>query len=213
MKGSSHLGIGITAGAVAGFITQPDITTVIICATIGGISGVVPDLDTNGLASNRITLSKKVSKGLMEIAGVGILLTLLYKAFTEGLSEDIYLYAGIGLLLLIVSRLITQKRMLTITGILVMLLGFVLDQSIGILLAGSYIILASFLPHRSYTHSFLGVVFYALILNYLYLEWPVNGMMAAGLTGYISHLVADMKVLPVNKRGVKWFMPLWKQEF
>lgn len=213
MKGSSHLGIGIAAGAITGFIIQPNLTTVMICASIGGVSGVVPDLDTNGLASNRITLSKKVSKGLMEIVGVGILLILLFQAFTEGLSRDIYIYAGIGLLLLIVSRLITQKRMLTITGILIMLLGFVLDESIGILLASSYIIFASFLPHRSYTHSLLGVAFYALILKYLYIEWPIDGMMAAGLAGYISHLVADMKLLPVNRRGVKWFLPLWKQEF
>lgn len=213
MKGSSHLAIGSVVGAVAGFITQPDITTVLICASIGGVSGVVPDLDTNGLASNRITLSKKVSKGLMEMAGIGILLTLLYQVFTEGVRRDIYIYAGIGLLLLIVSRLITRKRMLTVTGVLVMFLGFVLDESIGILLAGSYIVVASFLPHRSYTHSLLGVMFFGLILKYLYLEWPINGMMAAGLAGYISHLVADMKLLPVNRRGVKWFLPLWKQEF
>ncbi|MGG0642634.1 metal-dependent hydrolase [Sporosarcina gallistercoris] len=213
MKGSSHLSIGIAVGAIAGYITQPDVMTVAICAGIGGVSGVVPDLDTNGLASNSITLSKKVSKVLMETAGIGILLTLIYQVMTQGMSQDIYIYGGIGLALLIVSRLITQRRMLTITGVLVLLLGFVLDQSLGILLAGSYIIFASFLPHRSYTHSLLGVLFYAMILKYLDIEWPIDGMFAAGMVGYISHLVADMKVLPVNRRGVKWFAPLWKQEF
>ena len=213
MKGSSHLTIGIAVGAIAGYITQPDLMTVAICAAIGGVSGVAPDLDTNGLASNRITLSKRVSKTLMEIAGIGILLTLIYQVMTNGMSSDIYIFGAIGLVLLIVSRLITQKRMLTITGILVMLLGFVVNKSIGILLAGSYITLASFLPHRSYTHSLLGVAFYALILNYLHQEWPIDGMVLAGMAGYISHLLADMKVLPVNRRGVKWFAPLWKQEF
>lgn len=213
MKGSSHLGIGIAVGAIAGYITQPDVMTVAICAGIGGVSGVAPDLDTNGLASNSITLSKKVSKVLMETAGIGILLTLIYQVMTQGMSQDIYIYGGMGLALLIVSRLITQRRMLTITGVLVLLLGFVLDQSLGILLAGSYIIFASFLPHRSYTHSLLGVLFYAMILKYLDIEWPIDGMFAAGMAGYISHLVADMKLLPVNRRGVKWFAPLWKQEF
>ncbi|WOV83851.1 metal-dependent hydrolase [Sporosarcina jeotgali] len=213
MKGSSHLGIGIAVGAIAGYITQPDFMTVAICAGIGGASGVAPDLDTNGLATNRITLSKKVSKVLMEVAGIGILLMLIYQVMTQGMSREIYIYGGIGLVLLIVSRVITQRRMLTITGVLVMLLGFVLDKSIGILLAGSYITFASFLPHRSYTHSLIGVAFYALILKYLYIEWPIEGMMAAGLAGYISHLVADMKMLPVNRRGVKWFAPLWKQVF
>lgn len=213
MKGSSHLTIGIVVGAVAGFITQPDPLTVAICAGIGGVSGLVPDLDTNGLASSRITLSKKVSKTLMEIAGIGILLTLIYKVVKDGLSNDIYISGAIGLVLLIVSRLITQKRMLTITGVLVMLLGFIVDQSIGIILAGSYITLASFLPHRSYTHSLLGVAFYGLILNYLHQEWAIDGMIIAGMAGYISHLLADMKMLPVNRRGVKWFAPLWKREF
>lgn len=213
MKGSSHLAIGMTAGAAAGYLTQPDFTTAAIGAGIGAISGVVPDLDTNGLASNRITLSKQVSKGLMEAAGFGILLTLVFQVFTQGMSRDIFLYGGIGLVLLVVSRLITQKRMLTITGVLVMLFGFLMDESIGILLAGSYIIFASFLPHRSYTHSLLGVAFYALILNYLHMEWPIAGMIEAGMVGYVSHLIADMKILPVNRRGVKWFLPLWKQEF
>ncbi|WP_301107426.1 metal-dependent hydrolase [Sporosarcina sp.] len=213
MKGTSHLLIGTAAGAVAGYAVQPDIQTALIGAAVGGISGVVPDLDTNGLASNRITLSKKVSKWLMETAGIVILLTLAYQAVTTGLGREIYIYGAIGFLLLIISRLITQRHMLTISGILVLLLGFVLGQSPGILLAGSYIIFASFLPHRSYTHSIIGVVFYAFILKNLYAEWPVNGLIAAGLTGYISHLIADMKILPVNRRGVKWFLPLWKREF
>ncbi|PIC72910.1 hydrolase [Sporosarcina sp. P26b] len=213
MKGTSHLLIGTTVGAIAGYAAQPDIKTALIGAAVGGISGVVPDLDTNGLASNSITLSKKVSKWMMETAGIVILLTLCYQVITQGLSQDIYVYGGIGLLLLIVSRIITQRRMLTITGILVMLLGFVLDQSTGILLAGSYIIIASFIPHRSYTHSILGIVFYGYILQHLHAEWPIEGLVAAGLAGYISHLIADLKILPVNKRGVKWFLPLWKKEF
>lgn len=213
MKGRSHLSIGIAVGAIAGYLTQPDFATVLTCAGIGGISGVVPDLDTNGLASNRITLSKKVSKGLMELVGISILFTLLYQVFTDGLSRHLYIYGGIAFVLLIVSRLITRKRMLTITGVLVLLLGFVMDESIGTLFAGSYIVFASFLPHRSYTHSLLGVAFYAMILKYLAIEWPIEGMLAAGLAGYISHLIADMKVLPVNRRGVKWLAPLWKQEF
>lgn len=213
MKGTSHLAIGTAAGAIAGYAAHPDVRTALIGAAIGGISGVVPDLDTNGLATSRITLSKKVSRWLMETAGIVILLTLVYQAMTQGLSRDIYIYGGIGLLLLIISRLITRRRMLTITGVLVLLLGFVLDESIGILLTGSYIVFASFLPHRSYTHSLLGVAFYAFILHYLHEEWPINGMVAAGLAGYISHLIADMKLLPVNRRGVKWFLPIWKREF
>lgn len=213
MKGTSHLVIGTAVGAMAAYAVHPDIRIGLVGAAVGGISGVVPDLDTNGLASNSITVSKKVSKWLMETAGIVILLILVYQIFMEGLSEAIYIYGGIGLLLLIVSRLITQRRMLTITGILIMLIGFVLGQSIGILLAGSYIIIASFLPHRSYTHSIIGIVFYGFILTKLHEQWPIDGLVVAGLAGYTSHLFADMKILPVNRRGVKWFLPLWKREF
>ncbi|AXH99774.1 metal-dependent hydrolase [Sporosarcina sp. PTS2304] len=213
MKGTSHLLIGTIVGAVAGYAVHSDVTTALTGAAVGGISGVVPDLDTNGLASNSITLSKKVSKWLMETAGIVILLTLCYQVMQQGLSHDIYVYGGIGFLLLVVSRLITQRHMLTITGILVVLLGFVLGQSPGILLAGGYIIIASFLPHRSYTHSLIGVGFYAVILTQLYAQWPIDGMVAAGLAGYSSHLFADLKILPVNRRGVKWFLPFWTREF
>ena len=213
MKGSSHAAIGITVGAIAGYQVQPDLYSAAIGAAVGGVSALVPDLDTNGLASNKITLSKKVAQWLMQFAGIGILLAIIYQYFTTGFSYSIILYAGAGLLFFIISRFITQRRMLTLTGVMVMWLGIVMHQSIGILLAGSYIVIASFLPHRSYTHSLLGLAFYAFILNHLQQEWAIDGLFVAGVAGYASHLVADMKILPMNRRGVKWFAPLWNKEW
>ncbi|MCG3088004.1 metal-dependent hydrolase [Sporosarcina cyprini] len=213
MDGTSHFVIGLAAGAVAGFQASHDPIAISVCTAIGGISGLAPDLDTNGLASNRITVSKKVAQAIMQLIGISVFLLITYRFLTDGLSTPILVYGAIGLVLLIVSRLITQRRILTLTGVLVMLLGFVLHQSIGILLAGSYIIIASFLPHRSYTHSLLGVAFYGFILVQFHDQWPIEGMVAAGLAGYASHLIADMKILPMNRRGVKWFAPIWKREF
>lgn len=213
MKGSSHALIGVAVGAVAGYQVQPDIVTIAVSSVIGGVSALVPDLDTNGLASNHITISKKVSQWLMHAIGIGIFIAITYQYFTTGFTPSILLYGGVGLLLFVVSRFITQKRMLTLTGLLVMLLGFVMHQSTGILLAGSYIIIASFLPHRSYTHSLLGLAFYAFILHHLHRQWPIDGLMLAGIAGYASHLLADMKLLPMNRRGVKWFAPIWKKEW
>lgn len=213
MKGSSHAAIGVAAGAIAGYQVQPDLYTIAVASLIGGASALVPDLDTNGLASNRITISKKITQWLMQIVGIGILVAIAYQYFTTGFTPSIILYAGIGLLFFIVSRFITQRRMLTLTGIMVMWLGIVMHQSIGILLGGSYIVIASFLPHRSYTHSLLGLAFYAFILNQLQQEWLIDGLFIAGVAGYASHLIADMKLLPMNRRGVKWFAPLWNKEW
>ena len=213
MKGSSHAAIGVAVGTIAGYQVHPDLYTVAIAALVGGVSALVPDLDTNGLASNRITISKKVTQWLMQLVGAGIFVAIVYQYFTKGFTPSILIYAGIGLLFFIVSRFITQRRMLTLTGVMVMWLGIVMHQSIGVMLAGSYIIIASFLPHRSYTHSLIGLVFYAFILNQLQQDWQIDVLLIAGIAGYASHLIADMKVFPMNRRGVKWFAPLWNKEW
>ncbi|MCG7346436.1 metal-dependent hydrolase [Sporosarcina sp. ACRSL] len=213
MKGSSHTMIGVTVGAMAGFQVQPDLLNIAVGSFVGGVSALVPDLDTNGLATNRITLSKKITQWLMQLVGAGILVAIVYQFFNAGFSPAILLYGGIGLLFFIVSRFITQRRMLTLTGVMVMWLGIVMQQSIGILLMGSYIVIASFLPHRSYTHSLPGLAFYAFILNQLQQDWQVDGLLLAGIAGYASHLIADMKLLPMNRRGVKWFAPIWNKEW
>lgn len=214
MKGSSHAYIGAAAGAIAGFQINPaDPVIIATCAIIGSISALVPDLDTNGTASNRITLSKSFSQWLMRLVGMGLLIAIAFQYVQTGLTPKIILFAAIGALLLVVSRFIKQKRMLTLTGILVMAIGFVLHQSIGILLAGSYIIMASFLPHRSYTHTLIGLAFYAFILHHINEQWPIDGLIIAGTAGYASHLIADLKLLPVNRRGVKLFAPIWNKEW
>ncbi|MBD7984857.1 metal-dependent hydrolase [Sporosarcina sp. Sa2YVA2] len=214
MKGSSHAYIGAAVGAIAGFqIDATDPLTITTSAIIGSISALVPDLDTNGTASNRITLSKSFSQWLMRLVGMGLLIAIIFQFFQTGITPNIIIFAGIGALLLVIFRFIKQRRMLTLTGILVMAIGFVMHQSIGILLAGSYIIIASFLAHRSYTHSLIGLAFYAFILHHIHLQWPIDGLFIAGTAGYASHLIADLKLLPVNRRGVKLFAPIWNKEW
>ncbi|EGQ21548.1 metal-dependent hydrolase [Mammaliicoccus sciuri] len=213
MKGTSHLVVGATVGAVAGFKAQSDPMTVLLCTAVGGASALVPDLDTNGLAANRVTLSKQISKTVLRLLGVALLLIIVYQSISRGFQTSDLTYGFAGLALVVLSQLITQRRLLTLTGIFVVLFGLYLHNSTGILLAGSYIIIASFLPHRSYTHSVLGIVFFAFILHHLMLEWPMKGVFEAGLAGYISHIVADMKILPMNRRGVKPFAPVWNRVF
>ncbi|MDW0116165.1 hypothetical protein QTL97_04415 [Sporosarcina thermotolerans] len=182
-KGACATGSSHAAGAIAGYQVQPDLYTVVDASLIGGASALVPDLDTNGLASNRITISKKFTLWLMQFVGIGILVAIAYQFFTTGFTPSIILYAGIGLLFFIVSRFITQRRMLTLTGVMVMWLGIEVHQSTGILLAGSYIVIASFLPHRSYTHLLLGHAFYAFILSHLQQEWEFEVLLVSGTVG------------------------------
>ncbi|WP_338137913.1 metal-dependent hydrolase [Niallia circulans] len=73
--------------------------------------------------------------------------------------------------------------------------------------------IASFTSHRSYTHSILGVIFFGIIAADLETSLGINGLFYTCIGGYISHLLADLKILPVNKRGVKLFLPLSSKEF
>jgi inner membrane protein len=75
-----------------------------------------------------------------------------------------------------------------------------------------YVIIASITSHRSYTHSILGVIFFGIIASKLEVSLGIHGVYYACLGGYISHLLADLKVLPFNKRGIKLFLPVSKIE-
>jgi inner membrane protein len=118
---------------------------------------------------------------------------------------------GIGFLIVVVASLIKQKHMLTITGIGVLVGGFSLEE-LWLILLGIYIVIASFTPHRSYTHSILGIVFFGVIASNLEASLGIQGVFYSCFGGYISHLIADIKILPFNKRGIKLFLPLSSKE-
>jgi inner membrane protein len=101
--------------------------------------------------------------------------------------------------------------MLTITGIGVIAGGFSLSEN-WLMLFGIYILIASFVSHRSYTHSILGVIFFGIIASRLEVSLGMDGVFYTCLAGYISHLVADIKLLPFNKRGIKLFLPVSSKE-
>ena len=211
MKGTSHVLIGAMAGAGAGLYLDADSLTLAICASVGGAAGLVPDLDTNGLASNAVTISKKKVKTPLLLMGVGVVCYAVYQFF-QGTGSLSLKQLGLGIGMLILSAVITQKRMLTLTGVGVILGGVALDRT-WLVLFGLFVVLASFFPHRSYTHSLLGFGFFALILRMAEADLQLEGLYLAGMAGYASHLIADMKLLPMNRRGVKLFAPIWNKEF
>lgn len=207
MNGTAHTAIGAATGFMVANTFQTDPSTTLLLVGLGGVSGLVPDLDIDGKLRNKITLSHKVIRTAAQLIGI---LMIFYSVF-EGRAMERWIGGGIGLVMLGLSSLIKQRHMLTITGIGVVAGGFSLQES-WLFLLGIYILIASFVSHRSYTHSILGVVFFGVIAFKLEASIGIEGVFYTCLAGYISHLIADMKLFPFNKRGIKLFLPLSSKE-
>ncbi|KAA0564337.1 metal-dependent hydrolase [Rossellomorea aquimaris] len=207
MNGTAHMAIGAATGFIVAnsFGSGPDITAALVA--IGGISGLMPDMDIDGKLSNKVTISPKMIRAVAPIIGF---LMMVY-SYLEGIGKERWLGIGYGAGMMILASFITQRRMLMITGIGVTACGWQLNET-WLWLLGIYIFIASFVSHRSYTHSVLGIVYYGMIAHYLESSLMIDGVFEACVIGYASHLIADMKFLPFNKRGVKLFLPLSSKE-
>lgn len=208
MNGTAHVAIGAGAGFVVAnqFASSP--ATTLLFVGLGGVSGLMPDLDIDGKLRSKITFSHQVIQSAAQLIGALMIMYSLY----EGTAEDRYLGIGIGLAMMLLSALIKQRHMLIITGIGI-LAGSITLQEKWLMLLGIYILIASFVSHRSYTHSIIGAVFFGFIASNLQDSLGIEGVFYACLAGYISHLVADSKFLPVNKRGIKLFLPFSSKDF
>lgn len=170
MNGTAHMAIGATVGFLTANTLQTDPTTTLFLVGIGGVSGLMPDMDIDGKLSNRITFSHKFIRTIAQTIGI---LMIIY-SLLEGSETEKWIGAGAG---------------------------------IGI------IIISSFTPHRSYTHSVAGIAFFGVIAFQFEAFMGVDGIFTTCIVGYISHLIADLKCLPFNKRGVKLFLPFFSKEF
>ena len=207
LNGTAHTAIGAATGFIAANTFHSSPTETIILIGLGAVSGLMPDLDIDGKLRGKITLSHKVIRLTALLIGV----LMVFYSFYEGRAAEKWFGIGSGLVIMIVSSLIKQKHMLTITGIGVLIGGISLSE-VWLILLGVYVIIASITSHRSYTHSILGVIFFGIIASKLEVSLGIHGVFYACLGGYISHLLADLKVLPFNKRGIKLFLPVSKIE-
>lgn len=207
MNGTAHAAIGAATGFIVAntFHTTP--STTLFLVGLGSVSGLIPDLDIDGKLRGKITLSHKVIQKVAQL--IGILMT--FYSFYQGANNEKYIGIGIGIGMIVVSSLIKQKHMLTVTGLGVIAGGISLQET-WLTLLGIYILIASFVSHRSYTHSIVGVVFFGIIASRLEVSLGVEGIYYTCLAGYISHLIADSKLLPFNKRGIKLFLPVSSKE-
>ncbi len=207
MNGTAHTAIGAATGFMIAnrFENEPSVTFLLV--GLGAISGLMPDLDIDGKLRNKITLSHKVIQAAAQLIGI---LLIIYSFYEENNMER-WMGIGIGFGMMTLSAFIKQKHMLIISGVGVLAGGFSLQEN-WLLLLGIYILIASLVSHRSYTHSILGIVFFGFIAFNLERSIGIEGVYYACLGGYISHLVADMKLFPFNKRGIKLFLPLSSKE-
>ncbi|AZU64260.1 metal-dependent hydrolase [Neobacillus mesonae] len=203
MNGTAHAAIGAAAGFVVANTLHTSPSTTLFLVGLGGVSALVPDLDIDGKLREKITFSHHLIQLVAQLIGI---LMVVY-SFFEGSADERWIGMGIGMVMMAVSAKIKQKHMLTITGIGVLLGGISLQET-WLILLGIYILIASFVSHRSYTHSILGVLFFGIIASKLEASLGINGVYYTCLIGYISHLIADLKILPFNKRGVKLFLPI-----
>lgn len=207
MKGTSHAAIGAATGFVVANSFQTSPTTTLLLVGLGGVSGLIPDLDIDGKLRGKITLSHKV----IRLSAIIIGILMIFYSFLEKGSIERWLGIGIGLLIMMLASLIKQKHMLTITGIAVFVGGVSLEE-LWVILMGIYIIVASITSHRSYTHSLIGVAYFGFIAFFFENSLGIKGVFYACLGGYVSHLIGDLKILPFSKRGVKLFLPISSKE-
>ncbi|HLR80394.1 MAG TPA: metal-dependent hydrolase [Bacillota bacterium] len=204
MNGTAHAAVGGGAGLVVANTLQTDPTTTIILIGLGGVSALIPDLDTDGKLRGKMTFSYKRFRGIAQF------ISLLMVGYSYATAQ--YVGIGLGLFLLGIVSSIRSKHMLTLTGIGVALSGSFFAET-WIFLFGIYIFIASVVSHRGYTHSILGVIFFGMIAKKLDLALGINGVFHTCLAGYISHLFLDSRLWPFNKRGIKLFLPISSKEW
>jgi inner membrane protein len=207
VNGTAHAAIGAATGFIVANTFETPPSTTLFLIGLGGISGLIPDLDIDGKLRGKITLSHKVIRTVAQLIGI----LMVFYSFYEGSTKEKWIGIGIGTGMMVAASFIKQKHMLTITGIGVIAGGISLSE-IWLILLGIYIIIASFVSHRSYTHSILGVLFFGIIASKLELSIGIDGVYYTCLAGYITHLIADFKILPFNKRGIKLFLPVSSKE-
>lgn len=208
MGGKAHLIVGGLVGVGVAQYVGVNMETTIGFVLLGSVVGLVPDLDVNGTMSNRLTRRRQNTSFILRVIGTLIILaSLLFETGNERIIG-----AGAGLLLILsLSSLIKQRIKLFVIGLIVLSVGISLNI-IWLMMFGIYISIASRLPHRSLTHSFIGLIYFAVLSYYLEQYMLVEGIMLVCIMSYISHLVLDMRLIPVNRRGVRLLQPFSKLE-
>ncbi len=204
MRGSSHLAIGLITGvAIAGLV--PGIPFSVSGIALAGFSSLAPDLDhPASRLSKRLSFSQKYVRWAFALAGL-LLAGYAYGWVPAGSGQRLYYTAALAFGLIGVSMQGGSARRLALlfTGLATVGAGLYTEQ-LWLSLLGTFVALAPFTSHRSWTHTIWATALWTYIghLAELHLGWHGVALFAGG--GYASHLLADT----LTKSGIRWFLPI-----
>src|SRR5699024_10732810 len=127
---------------------------------------------------------------------------LLYITWFQHNGLDHITGSVIGVSLILISQRVNQRLMLSITGVGVVIAGVFL-VNLWMIMFGIYIFVASFLSHRTYTHSIVGFVYFSYVAFLFARDMSILALFPATILVYISQLLADTKFIHTNRQGVK----------
>ncbi|WP_426058733.1 metal-dependent hydrolase [Hymenobacter sp. B1770] len=204
MRGSSHLAIGLITGvAIAGLV--PGTPFSLPGIALAGFSSLAPDLDhPDSRLSKRLGFSQNYVRWAFA-AGALLLGAYSYLQLVPGSEQRLYYTAALAFGLIGVGMQGGSARRLALlfTGLGTVVAGLYTEQ-LWLSLLGTFVALAPFTSHRSWTHTIWATALWTYI-GYLaekHLGWSSVALFAGG--GYVSHLVADS----LTKAGVRWFLPV-----
>jgi inner membrane protein len=209
MRGSSHLAIGLITGvAVAGL--APGIPFSLAGIALAGFSSLAPDLDhPESRLSKRLGFTQNYVRWAFA-AGALLIAAYAYLQLAPGSEQRLYYTAALAFGLIGVGMQGGSARRLALlfTGLGTVVAGLYTEQ-LWLSLLGTFVALAPFTTHRSWTHTIWATALWTYIghLADQHLGW--RGVALYAGTGYASHLLADT----LTKSGVRWFLPIFNYSF